>query len=479
MLTKLPWLGPLIVFGLVVFVHELGHFLAAKTFRVYAPRFSIGFGPALFRKRWGETEYVLASLPLGGYVRMASREDETASSLEGGNESESLSADDPRYDPAALMPFGPHPVPADRTFESKPLWQRLIIMIAGVTMNVVLALVIMTGLAKSSGKSTLQTRVVGRFDPPAWASPGPVAIASGDTVLAVGGKAVANWNELEMALFTANDTVVTIRTQRGEYPLTVGPAKSERRAQLVSSFVPWYPPVIGSVVPNRPAARAGIEGGDTLVRIDSTPIRTYADMMGIVSAAPGKPLEIEIRRGSATRTVRVVPDSERLSPRDSAPRYAGRIGVSNADVALHEPLGVGDAIRAGWGMTWGSVGMIIDFLGNLLTGQASVRDMGGPIAITQASVAAAKSGMSEFLRLLAFISINLAVMNLLPIPILDGGQIVMNVAESVKGRPFSIRTRENFARVGLLAIALLFVVVMFNDIRRIAGTAMDFLSRAF
>ena len=147
MLSKLPWLGPLIVFGLVVFVHELGHFIAAKVFRVYAPRFSIGFGPALWRKRWGETEYVLAALPLGGYVRMASRDDATASSLEGGNENESLPADDPRYDPAAMMPFGPHPVPAERTFESKPLWPRLIIMVAGVTLNIVLARVVLTAIA--------------------------------------------------------------------------------------------------------------------------------------------------------------------------------------------------------------------------------------------------------------------------------------------------------------------------------------------
>ena len=116
----LSWLAPIIVFGLVVFVHELGHFLAAKACGVYAPRFSIGFGPALWRKRWGETEYVLAALPLGGYVRMASRDDATASSLEGGNESESLPTDDPRYDPAALMPFGPHPVPADRRASRAP-----------------------------------------------------------------------------------------------------------------------------------------------------------------------------------------------------------------------------------------------------------------------------------------------------------------------------------------------------------------------
>ena len=132
-------LAPILVFGLVIFVHELGHFIAAKAVGVYAPRFSIGFGPALFRKRRGETEYILAALPLGGYVRMASRHDAETAFLEGGNEEQSARAsDDPEYDPNAMIPFGPKPVPENRWFESKPLWARIVIMIAGVVMNVVL-----------------------------------------------------------------------------------------------------------------------------------------------------------------------------------------------------------------------------------------------------------------------------------------------------------------------------------------------------
>src|SRR5919112_1852168 len=153
----LAYLAPLVVFGLVVFVHELGHFLAAKACGVYAPRFSIGFGPALWRKRWGETEYVLAALPLGGYVRMASREDESMAFIEGGTEhpagevattggnAAGRAVDDhtgdPRpkdWDPNALAPFGPHPVPEHRWFESKPLVARLFILLAGVTMNAIL-----------------------------------------------------------------------------------------------------------------------------------------------------------------------------------------------------------------------------------------------------------------------------------------------------------------------------------------------------
>jgi len=479
MLSKLPWLGPLIVFGLVVFVHELGHFIAAKAFRVYAPRFSIGFGPALWRKRWGETEYVLAALPLGGYVRMASRDDATAASLEGGNESESLAPDDPRYDPAALMPFGPHPVPAERTFESKPLWQRLIIMVAGVTMNIVLAIVVMTVIAQVSGRSILQTRVVGRVDAPTWAPQLASAIAPGDTIVSVSGQRVATWNDINEALVTAPDTTVTITTNRGSVSVPGGAAAGKRRLELLNALLPWYPPVAGMVVPGKPAAIAGLRSGDTLVAIDSTPIRNFGDLIGVVSPSAGKPLRFTIRRGAETKTLSIVPDSQLADPKDSVKRYVGKVGVGQVDVTVHEAIGFTEAVSLGWGMTWGNVALVGGFLKQLVSGQASMKDMGGPIAITQASVEAAKGGAIRLFGLLAFLSVNLAVMNLLPIPILDGGQIVMNVAESIKGRPFSLRTKENFARVGLLAIALLFVVVMFNDVRRIAGTAMGFLSRVF
>jgi len=479
MLSKLPWLGPVIVFGLVVFVHELGHFIAAKAFRVYAPRFSIGFGPALWRKRWGETEYVLAALPLGGYVRMASRDDATAASLEGGDESESLSPGDPRYDPAALMPFGPHPVPAERTFESKPLWQRLIIMVAGVTMNIVLAIVVMTAIAQVSGRSILPTRVVGRVDAPAWAPQLATAIAPGDTIVSVSGKRVATWNDINEALITSPDTIVTIATNRGAIAVGAGTQAGKRRGELVNALLPWYPPVAGVVVPGKPAATAGLQTGDTLVSIGSTSIRNFGDLIGVVSPAAGKPLLFTIRRGGQTRQLTIVPDSQLAESDDSVKRYVGKVGVGQADVTVHEAIGFREAASLGWGLTWGNVALVGGFLKQLVSGQASMRDMGGPIAITQASVEAARGGAIRLFGLLAFLSVNLAVMNLLPIPILDGGQIVMNVAESIKGRPFSLRTKENFARVGLLAIALLFVVVMFNDVRRIAGTAMGFLSRIF
>jgi regulator of sigma E protease len=160
-------LAPVFVFGLVIFVHELGHFLAAKSVGVYTPRFSIGFGPALFRRRRGETEYILAAFPLGGYVRMASRHDEATAFLEGGSEetlAEKMKAD-PSYDPEAMIPFGPKPVPEHRWFESKPLWARLYILLAGVTMNILLGLVVAIGLAMYYGRPIVATRVVGAVRP--------------------------------------------------------------------------------------------------------------------------------------------------------------------------------------------------------------------------------------------------------------------------------------------------------------------------
>src|SRR5215212_4160436 len=183
----LSLLAPILVFGLVIFVHALGHFIAAKAVGVYAPRFSIGFGPAIFRFRRGETEYILAWLPLGGYVRMASRHDAETAFLEGGNEEKAARKENESgYDPNAMIPFGPKPVPEDRWFESKPLWARLVIMIAGVVMNVVLAIVVAITLAAHYGEIVYPSTVLGSVRP----VPGAAALSqlqAGDTIRSVNG----------------------------------------------------------------------------------------------------------------------------------------------------------------------------------------------------------------------------------------------------------------------------------------------------
>jgi len=393
----LIWLAPLLVFGLVVFVHELGHFLAAKALGVYAPRFSIGFGPALWRRRWGETEYVLALLPLGGYVRMASRQDQATAFLEGGNEEREVpevgaNAAPPTitgtesvrdWDPNAMKPFGPKPIPDYRWFESKPLVGRLLILIAGVTMNVVLALVINVGSVSHYGRQ-------------------------------------------------------------------------------------YTPPVVDTVLEGRPAALAGLQRGDSIVAIDGSPVTEWQQLLDRVTESTGRTIALEVVQGGSRRTISVRPEEREVQNELTGRRHrVGRIGAGPVHRVAREPLGFSDAIVLGSDSTWRQASSIVLLVRGIFAGDVSTSQLGGPIAIAEVSVQAAKFGLQTLLGLIALLSVNVAVLNMLPVPILDGGQILLNILEAAKGSAFSERTREYILRVGLVAIALLFVLVMFNDIKGI------------
>ena len=389
----LSWLAPIIVFGLVVFVHELGHFLAAKLTGVYAPRFSIGFGPALLKKRWGETEYVLAALPLGGYVRMASREDEATAFLEGGSEnSATVATQKDDFDPNAMIPFGPKPIPESRWFESKPLVVRLVIMLAGVTMNALLAYVIYAGLLLHSGMPTLV-------------------------------------------------------------------------------------PVAAAVTAGKPAAAAGIQPGDSIVSLNGRPLPSWETLLDSIGASAGRPIDVGVMRKGQPLHLTVTPAPEAvIDPNTGQKQTLGRIGLMATEAFT--PISAGKALGAAWGLTIDNGSKIFSALGALVRG-VGVKDLGGPIAIAQVSVQAARNGIETLLLLVALISINVAVFNMLPIPILDGGQIVLNVAETIKGSAFSTQTRERILKGGLLIIGLLFVTVMFNDISRNMQNIVKLLGRLF
>jgi regulator of sigma E protease len=459
-------LAPIIVFGLVIFVHELGHFIAAKLTGVYAPRFSIGFGPALWRHRRGETEYVLAALPLGGYVRMASRHDAETSFIEGGGEgvSDALKPGDKGYDPDAMLPFGPRPVPENRWFESKSLVARLFIMIAGVTMNILLAFVVLTGLALAYGEPVIATRVVGAVRPLSSA-PALAALHAGDTIVAVNGVPVRNWNEIAERVDRAAPGTATLRTNRGEVVVPLGTPGTPTSRQLLGAVDFFIAPVIGDVLPGSPARRAGLRAGDSIVAIDNQPVQSWSELQERVTPSAGAELPFQVRRGGALVSLTVRPESlSQKDPATGAMRSVGKIGASAADPTTREPIGVGAAVVAGARGTWITSTKIVETVRGLVTREVSIRQLGGPIAITRASVAAAQSGLESLFFLIALLSVNVAVLNLLPIPILDGGQIVINVAESVKGSPFSTRTRENILRFGLVAILLIFVMSTFNDV---------------
>jgi regulator of sigma E protease len=469
----LALVAPVIVFGLVIFVHELGHFMAAKAVGVYTPRFSIGFGPALFRRRRGETEYVLALLPLGGYVRMASRHDAEAAILEGGNEEGSaLKPGDKGYDPDALQPFGPHPVPEHRWFESKSLAARLLIMIAGVVMNVVLAFVVFVTLNLVYGEPVVSSRVIGAVRAP-LSAPALAQLRAGDTVVAVNGAAVKNWNEVADAIAGTTAAAVTIRTNRSEVRVPVAGDGAPTARELASAIDVFIPPVIGEVVAGSPASRAGLQPGDSIVSIGHAPLQRWADLQERVSASPGADLPFEVMRSGkvVALTLRPEPTSVR-DPVTKQIKSVGRIGAVGADVTIRVPMSPVQSVTVAGRQTWLTATKIVDVVRGLLTREVSVKQLGGPIAITRASVAAAQSGLESLFLLIALLSVNVAVLNLLPIPILDGGQILLNIAEAAKGSPFSARTREYILRFGLVAILLIFALSTFNDVR-------DFLARLF
>src|SRR5690242_14886249 len=455
-------LSPILVFGLVIFVHELGHFLAAKAVGVYAPRFSIGFGPSLFRKRWGETEYILAALPLGGYVRMASRLDEEAAFLEGGSET-APKVEGPDFDPNAMIPFGPLPIPENRLFESKPLPARLLILIAGVSMNVLLTFVIGVGLALHFGRAVTPSRVVGQVRVPPNA-PTMAQLHTGDTLVAVNGKRVKTWEDVDESIAESQDTVV-FQTTRSTVRVPLGGPNGASVEEIVTAVDVQRPPVLDTVLAGGRAEEAGLRSRDSVIAIDGQPIHSWAELVAIVNRSAERSLRFTVARGGKTFDVSVAPKSTvDTMPITHEVRTVGKIGAGPSnDVTIREPLGFGAAIKTGARTTWYMGGAIVDIVKKLVTRRISVRQLSGPVGITQMSVEAARSGLESLFGLIALLSINVAILNLLPIPILDGGQILINVLESAKGKPFSLRTREYILRLGLLAIALLFVVVMYND----------------
>ena len=463
-----------LVFGLVIFVHEFGHFLAAKLMGVYAPRFSIGFGPALWSRKWGETEYMLAAFPLGGYVRMASRDDETMAFIEGGNETptDAAPAKRPRYwSENGTAPFGPHPVPANRWFESKSLAARLFILVAGVTMNIILGFVIYTGSAMALGEPVLDTRLVGKVTPTAEA-PQLAMIAPGDTLVAVGNVRIGNWTEFARAIDTVPGDSLTIRTNRASVTVVAGAPNGTGRRAIISAFIADYPAVLEAVKPGDPAQRGGLREGDSIVAIDGSPVRTWLGVHERIEPAIARDLRITVVRHGTPVELVVHTDSNKVEdPATKQSRYVGWIGVQAHEPIGHEPASLATAISTGAQLTWIAAGAVVESVRMLLTGAASIKELGGPVAIGGMAVQAARAGWEQLLSLLALISINVAVFNLLPVPILDGGQIMIVLAERVKGGALSLRTRENLMRVGLVLVLLLLVVVMYNDIAaRIRGS---------
>lgn len=459
MLTTL--LAFAVVLGLVILVHELGHFWVAKAADVEVPRFSIGLGPKMVGFRWGETEYVLSWLPLGGYVRMAGMgEEEAFEGIEG-------EAPDRGREPS------------DRDFDAKPVWTRGAILSAGVGMNFLFAAVLFGIIGSVWGVAPDREPVVGAVQEETLPE-GARALARLERhtrVTAVGGREVGSWEDLTLALGTPPAGPITLHLAGGDSVVVDLPADQESRSELVGSLTPLrvVEPVLGEVVEGGPADAAGMRAGDRVVAVEGEPVDSWQAFAEAVERRPGEAVTVTVRRDGEARSLTVRPEERTLVSRGDTIRY-GRVGVTQGRGVLEEALAaggrrLGPLEAAGYGVeqTWTWTVRTVEILAQLVTGRAAAENLAGPVRIAEMSGDVARMGLLPFLSFMAILSVNLAILNLLPIPILDGGQLVFILLEAVRGEAVSVETRIRWAQVGVILVAALMIWAIGNDLLQIFG----------
>lgn len=441
----------LVVLGVLIFVHELGHFIAAKSVGIGVPRFSIGLGPVTpIRFTRGETEYVVSWIPFGGYVKMASREEaEVVQAVEGG------AADE---------------FPAEKLFENKPLAARILVISAGVFMNALFAWAAYSFVAGVFGRPVDPTVTMAGVDSERL----PVAAAAlaeipfGTDILRINGDTVSSWNDVFEKVTEASSRSVTFEFVADLAPVRVeipGTA-SEDRLDLFLALRPARQPRVGIVFPGLPAAESGLKNGDLILFANGDTVRTFADLRQVVEANVEKKLELVVERQGTRESLSVVPELQREVDRESGEvREVGRIGVGQW--LEHRRVGPGEAVIAGFGRVVADGANIFAALRGWVTGELSPRELGGPIFIGQLSGQVARLGPAAFLSFMAFFSVNLAILNLLPIPVLDGGHLVFLILEGLRGKPLSTNVRLRLSQIGLTLLLGLMLLAVSNDLLRL------------
>jgi regulator of sigma E protease len=422
-----------IVLTILVFVHESGHALAARHVGVRVQQFSIGFPPRMFGKKVGETEYVFSWIPLGGYVK-----------LEGQN-IEDENPNDPR------------------NYASKSLLQRFYILVAGPVANLLLALAIMP-LVYFVGVDTPAYRLA-----PAdivSTAPGSLSeeagIQAGDRIVAVGEVETATWDDVfrEMARQALLEDSVTVRAERGGHRI---PHTLASAPLIEGKSIGWRPliaPIAGSIAPDSAAEAAGMQPGDRIVSINGRPITRWDQIPREIQQGGGIPTAFTLQRGAETLHLQITP-----RPNPGTPKFL--IGISPG--RSKQRHGLVESVRLGTLRLWEITSATFVFLGRMLTGHGSMNAVGGPVKIAQYVGQAAQSGAANLIFLMAVISLQLGIFNLLPIPALDGGHIFMLAVELVKGSPLSAKLRERTQLIGFSLLILMLLLVTYNDIVQIVS----------
>jgi regulator of sigma E protease len=422
----------LFVLGVLVFVHELGHFLVARWHGVRVLTFSLGFGPKLVKVVRAGTEYCISIIPLGGYVKLAG---ETVEDTRTG---------------------------APDEFLSKSKWVRFQVYLAGPVMNLLLAFVVVAAVLTQGADVPLyesSPAVLGKVE---VGSPAEAAgLRVGDQIVSVDGKDVRDWDDLNMAVVPKAHRELTIVAVRGEQRVDVKVTPNALGTYELGDIGirPIARPEILLVEPGRPAAAAGLQRGDVIVGIDGERGVAQDAIIERIRASAGRPIVLAIERGGVERDVPVVPDSS---------RGVAQIGahISPFEVRRVDPT-FAVALKMSAQQNWENTVLIGHTLRGLVTRDTPVRQLMGPVGIAQLSGAAADIGFSALLNLMAMISLNLGLLNLMPVPVLDGGHIAILAIEGFARRDLSMRVKERILMAGAAMIVLLMVTVIFNDISRL------------
>jgi len=440
--------------GLLVTVHEFGHFWVARRLGFKVLRFSIGFGRPLLSRVAGadRVEYVVAAVPLGGYVKLL----------------------DEREGPVA-----PEDLP--RSFTHRPPWQRILVLLAGPACNILFAVLVLWAMLWANGITEVRP-TVGDVTAGSIAARG--GLKSGDEIRAINGTAVTGQRDVVFDLLDSmsghGQALLTVRGSGGETRqanLSVNDPGERRRltepAELFRGlgfqfWTPTVPPVLGPVTPDGPAARAGLAAGDRIVAIDGVPMNDFRQIVEYISARPGEHVNIDYRRGGVTHSAAVAVASEEVGG-----RRIGRIRVQQpqgitypANMLLHTDLGPGAALARAGGEAWNMTMLQARLFWRMVLGHVSLKNLSGPLSIAEFAGDSAEAGVASFMSFLVLISLSLGFLNLLPIPILDGGQILFQLVEWLKGSPLSERAQALGQQVGIALLIVLMGVALYNDIAR-------------
>lgn len=440
-------LGIVLVLGLMILVHEWGHFIVARFFGVRVDVFSIGFGPRLFGWKRGATDYRISALPLGGYVRMAGQD---LSEVDSGEKA-------PTGAPDEVM--------------SKPRWQRALISFAGPAVNLVMPVLLLGGfyIVKGYPYQAFLDKPVILSDLP---SAGPLAkagVSDGDKVAVINGTATPDWRQ---ALTVLNETPTgsnfTVKVVNKDTGLAKEIAVSGSEVKS-SEHLLGYPPepaVVGQLSSGMPAERSGLRKGDLIQSVNGISVHNWQQCVDLIKKSGGNALKVDVSRSGKPVALEIHP----VQDKDENGQPVWKIGVGNEADWAFRPMTFLGSVKTASQETVDATGNLLGVLGKLFTGKLSVRQLQGFVGIAVRAGQAVQSGPVDTINLMAMISLNLGVLNLLPIPILDGGHILLLSIEGLRRRDLSLAFKERFIQVGLVFLLLLFAFVMYNDVRHLLPT---------